>query len=729
MINPIIPLENLVLFSGLAIALSAWLSWKSAGLAGYRLRLLLTTLRILGIAILLSVAFNPGHHQKTSTARQTTWAIMLDASESMLQKDASNKTRLAAARKLAEQALHASNDPSQIHSYVFSSRLTPVKDAFKNITAQKGNTDIAACGASLLAEFAGTSRLRGILLLSDGRQITATKPDTFTLHAQSQNTPVYAIPLGGKIEQKDIKIQSLRREYIAFKGQPVRIRLRVSASATGRIITPVTIKDDTSTSIAEKPVTLTPQKPDCITEFELKNIPPGRHIFSCSIPQQENEYKTWNNQDHIEIVVLEKPINTLHIEGLPYWDSKFLLQLLRRQPNLNVESIYRVGQDRFFKVSSNINKAHPVAGETFPSSIAAISRYDMIIIGKGCEYFLTPQNTRILRTFVRDLGGALIFSRGKPYHGSFPDLEPLEVGTWGPASAANVQLTPTITGEKMGLFGRLLPDRTSEIWSQMPPIHTPHTFSSLHSFTKVLATGKRPGATAASADIPLIASRRYGKGVILTINADGIWQWEFMSSTKNAYKLYNELWTQLLNWTITYGEFLPGETLSIHTSDPIINCGESTRIQIHHRPTQEHVEPPQVTVYKNDAPLETCQLTAMPDDALCWTGIFTPDKPGAYHIKIENGPESTITVLPPPDELSNTSANKNYLQSICRATGGKIITPKDIPAIVQKFETDNSIAENTETKWIPAWDNPFFLILLIIPFTLEWFLRRRNGLL
>jgi hypothetical protein len=119
----------------------------------------------------------------------------------------------------------------------------------------------------------------------------------------------------------------------------------------------------------------------------------------------------------------------------------------------------------------------------------------------------------------------------------------------------------------------------------------------------------------------------------------------------------------------------------------------------------------------------------MPDDALCWTGIFTPDKPGAYHIKTENGPESTITVLPPPDELSNTSANKNYLQSICRATGGKIITPKDIPAIVQQFETDNSIAENTETKWIPAWDNPFFLILLIIPFTLEWFLRRRNGLL
>ena len=408
------------------------------------------------------------------------------------------------------------------------------------------------------------------------------------------------------------------------------------------------------------------------------------------------------------------------------------MQLLRRQPNMSVASIYRVGEGRFFKVESDAKKAKAVEGLVFPETIDELGQYDMVILGKGCEYILTPEAIRVLRAFVRDLGGSLIFSRGKPYHGSFPDLAPLEAGEWGGTVASELRLLPTLAGEDMGLFNRLLPGRDDPVWSALPPIRHAHTFAALNSFTRVLATGQY-GATGDAHGIPLIASRRYGKGMVLTINADGIWQWGFLPSIEQADKMYNEIWAQLLNWTVTYGEFLPGEDLSIRIDRTTMSVGNSTHVQVYHRPTDKAITPPSITLLRDGVPAGQCPLVAHADDPLRWDGVLSPNASGLYRIQVQTptgrGPERTLTVMPEPSEKTNESANPRYLEALCETTGGALIAADAISGLVEQFEAIETLPKDVETEWEPLWDNPLYLILLLAPFLLEWFLRRRNGLL
>ena len=529
-----------------------------------------------------------------------------------------------------------------------------------------------------------------------------------------------------------MRVQSSRREYVAFKGQSVNIDIRVVGEALGPVIVPVELHAADGAVITRKEVSLSNDTPVATLGFELEDIPPGRHQFSCHVALQQDEPVEWNNHDTFEVVVLENAISVLHVEGLPYWDSKFLMQLVRRQPNMSVSSVYRVGEGRFFKVESDAKKAEVVKDLVFPETIDELGQYDMVILGKGCEYMLTPAAIRVLREFVRDLGGSLIFSRGKPYHGSLPDLEPLEAGEWGGAVASELSLLPTVAGEDMGLFNRLLPGRNDPVWSSLPPIRHAHTFTTLNSFTRVMATGKL-GTADNDRGIPLIASRRYGKGMILTINADGIWQWGFLPSVEQADKMYNEIWAQLLNWTVTYGEFLPGEDLSIRIGSSTMPVGSTTHVQVYHRPTEVAITPPTLTLSRDGSPAGQCPLVPHGDDPLRWDGVLSLNAPGVYRIQIQTaigrGPERTLTVVPEADEMTLESADRKYLETLCATTGGSLIEPDGVSTLVQQFESVDTTPADVETEWDPLWDNPLYLMLLFIPFVMEWFLRRRNGLL
>jgi len=730
--NPVIPIENLILFTAILSAAAVWLAWKSAAAVSLPKRTLLTFLRLVGVLLLAVAAFNPGHRAVKHDENRSVWALMVDNSESMLTKDVDNRSRLDAAKRLAQDALAASDDAAAVRKAAFSDRLQSVGAGYKEQAAAGGATDVAGSGRTLLAEYAGTRNLRGILMLSDGRQVAATESDAFVMHALAQNVPLYAVVLGGEVRQRDLSVHSLRREYVAFSGQPVRMDIGVKAESLGAVIAEVELLDSKGVRVAAKKVELSDDAQEKTVTFEVGDIVAGRHLYSCRVAVQDGEHLTWNNRDSFEVVVLKHKIATLHIEGMPYWDSKFLMQLLRRQPSMKVESVYRVGAGRFFKVESDVTKSKQLSGRVFPETIDELAKYDMVILGKGCEYILTHAAITALREFVRDHGGALIFSRGKPYHGSFPELESLEVGEWGGVVNSDLQLFPTTVGEELGLFGRLLPGKKSEVWKDMPPITRAYRLKSLNSFSRVMAVGSESGSSRAG-QVPLIVSRRYGKGMILTVNADGIWQWGFMPSVKQADKMYNEIWSQLLNWTITYAEFLPGEDFSLDISETTLELGSSTGIRVRHRPAAEAVAVPAVEVLRDGVSISRNRLQADAADALSWDGILTFSEPGLYNIKVDDGsgggPERTVTVLPPADEHSNVSADREYLRHLCHVSGGELIEPGAIKQLVEEFEKSEPIAEDVETKWNPLWDNPLYLILLLIPFALEWFVRRRNGLL
>ena len=63
MMNPILPIEKLIVLVLVLVPLGGWLAWRSASVAARGLRIVLTALRALALLLLALAAFNPGHHQ------------------------------------------------------------------------------------------------------------------------------------------------------------------------------------------------------------------------------------------------------------------------------------------------------------------------------------------------------------------------------------------------------------------------------------------------------------------------------------------------------------------------------------------------------------------------------------------------------------------------------------------------------------------------------------------
>ena len=75
----------------------------------------------------------------------------------------------------------------------------------------------------------------------------------------------------------------------------------------------------------------------------------------------------------------------------------------------------------------------------------ALSQFDLVLFGKGAEYFLDEAKIELLHRFVRDRGGGLLFCRGKPYYQSLDALALLEPVEWGPALRSGMRWRPTLT--------------------------------------------------------------------------------------------------------------------------------------------------------------------------------------------------------------------------------------------------------------------------------------------
>ena len=57
--------------------------------------------------------------------------------------------------------------------------------------------------------------------------------------------------------------------------------------------------------------------------------------------------------------------------------------------------------------------------------------------------------------------------------------------------------------------------------------------------------------------------RRFGRGTVATVNADGLWRWDFRPEVREQGAVYQQFWVQLMSWCATWSEFRPGEDYAV----------------------------------------------------------------------------------------------------------------------------------------------------------------------
>jgi hypothetical protein len=730
--NPLLPLEILVpLFFLLMIGV--WLvAWKSLQHCPSRVRPWILLLRIAGVALIGLILFNPGRWVTPDTLKDVPLAILLDRSASMNTQDVDGESRWRASIDIARRALEPLASSQAFDVYTFDSKVRVAPGDWDDFPPSgeeaKSSTDLIQAGHEILNRFQGRAHsLRGMVILSDGRQVVDTGPEDLISRARAEDVPIWTVCLGGEVKRRDVSVRARQTRYITFTNQSLRIGAIVENNYLHPIEPEVRLLDENGEQVHSVAVQV-PVGAERSVDFDVKLPSSGEREWKIVVDPLDEENVVANNQSMFHITVLDRKIGVLILEGSPHWESKFLIQLLRQQPHMSVTTIHRLATDRFFRVVTGEEEAARTT-LAFPEEL--LMSYDVIVFGKGAEYFLNAARIELLEAFVAEKGGGLLFARSKPYHGDFPEMHSLEAAEWGRPVRGDFQLRPDKDAALDGVWGSGLPPPNDEVWSKLPGLSTAFVLDRSKPFSKVHAYGHLGGES--RKPVPALISRRYGNGMILTVNMEGFWHWGFFPSEANAQDIYNRFWTQLVQWTATRTAFLPGHELALNLSRDIASPGQPVRARIHHRgragATNLH---PTLTVFREGQPVQTLTPAQSGADAARWDAVVTMDKPGAYRFVAtlqEEQATRTLFVPSPPGELDEVSADPKFMAELAARSGGEAVEPKELGDLLESMQTQRNDRNPGEAEWQARWDHPVSMVLILSLLGGEWFVRRRNGLL
>ncbi len=711
-----------------------WLAWRGTRGAGSHRPLTLLALRATGVTLLGLVWLNPGRWQYELISQRRDWVVLLDRSASMAAEQAAKQSRWQAALQLVGQFRPpdgADEKRLRVRLRTFASELEPEIAVPGTVRPEGKGTGLAEAVTQALEQ--NGAELAGLVIVSDGRTTSRAKLEPAAQRARGRGVPIYAVPMGGSGGGRDLSVTALTRQVLAFEGQPAKLLARLENHGLGPIKPTLQLLGSDGAELAQQSPALAEGAEKTVT-FDL---PPGPKLageYTLRVAPWAGEQLVINNTDHARVQVLKTRIRVLLLEGAPYWDSKFLAQLLRQQQAMEILTVHRLNEERYFRVEAS--GATPLSSpETvLPATAEGLGRYDLIVFGKGADGFLTPPRIAALQGFIRDQGGAVLFARGKPYTGRFPGLEPLEPVEWGESIGGGFRFVP-LADAGAGLFGAALPAADDRAWKTLPPLEDVRGVARLRPFARVLAEGALEGK---ELRLPLLIARRYGRGTIATLNADGLWRWDFRPEIREQGAVYQQFWVQLMSWCATWSEFRPGEDYAVRLRENRAEPGQVVRAIIAYRGPNTPEPRPRLRVLRDGLEAQLAVATALPvaEGGREWAALFTPGQPGRYEFQVidEARPDraegaATLVVPKPQDEADDLRPDHSTLELLARESGGRVFSTSDAQALQAALWTEDSAARRGKPYWEPLWTRAWLALVMAGCFGTEWWIRRREGLL
>ena len=723
----------------------------------WRLKSLLIALRILAISVLLFCLLEPVFVEKMDITPPMNLPILTDTSRSMELRDVKfngePSSRLTLANHLlfdsSSQFLPSLNKRFETHLYRFDEQSQQISGQLNPLEIRGNLTDIAASIQTAIREWRG-QQTAGVVLITDGAHNASTFPLEDVLRLQ---IPIYPIGIGAPEPPRDLKIVKIEVNPVVYvehevpvyitiqsngySGNQVRLSLRRAENSEneGSIVnaTSVTLTDDSAQ----------------VVEFTLIPESEGSFQYVASLPTLEGEISSENNRKVFLLKVVNTKLRVLYIDGRPRWDYVFLKRALERDPDIDSTCVILSGKRQHQlrdTLLSTTNGYYPQNKELnevrqFPDTLQELMAYDVLIVGDVLSNALNAIQQAAVVDFVENHGKAIIFLGGQRSLGingliktSLAGLLPVVLSSNGCIAKNedfNLGLTPS------GLYHpitRLANTKANNeaIWRNLPPLSRWLGGLQLRGGATELAVYRRDTP---SQPIPIIIFQRSGLGKSLLIAAEGVWNWRFgVWSFKNEDNTYPRFWAQSIRWMATRGE---EKQISVTTNLPTYSVGDIVEITVF--AYDESFQPLNNAVIDievfppSDQPFQL-HASANSANTGAYTARFSADSQGNYYIKASGrqgevvlGEDSTeIFVQLQLAELENPQLDESLLKQLAAKTGGAYLPFAEASTLPEKINARQRPIFSTEER--DLWDTPLVLICVVVLLGMEWFLRKRRGL-
>src|SRR2546423_12962864 len=569
--------------AGLCVAL--WLSFRGIRAEPSGLpRRGLTALRATAALLLFVLLLEPGVELRAESRVRARLALLLDTSRSMRFPAAANGPSRSEAMlgwlKSRLPDLYALASRFQVDVYGFDKELQP-QDADKLASsvpqadqiAQGPATDIVGALSSAAAAGTGGRPLAGLLVASDGAD-NAELAEGMTPQASSElqklGAPVFALPVGAQA-LKDLAVDKVVVDDFAFVRNQVTVDVTVSARGFPSTEVPVVVKRE-GQIVAQKTVRVGGGTQRAETKLSFIPDRTGKFAFQVSVPVYEGEALAQNNSRSFVLKVIRDRVRVVLVVGRPSWDVRFLRQLLKRDPNVDLISFFilRTPGDDTRSSQDELSLIPFPTQEIFQEQLKT---FDLVIFqdfGNRPWYHL-QQYLDGIGEYVRD-GGALAVVGGDQAF-SASDFDGTAIADVLPAhllppTAPAVDETPaqahlTEAGKRHPVTELVSGTAANETaWSRLPRLPGLNTLGAVRDGAQALLT--------AQDGRPILVVGEAGRGRTLALTTDASWYWSFVAAgQEQGPRAYETFWHSAIRSLLRHPALTPMRVTSERTSfDP-----------------------------------------------------------------------------------------------------------------------------------------------------------------
>lgn len=768
----LVPPEKAWLMLGMVAALGVLWIAVSYGYTlvklSWRRRLALSALRILLLLTVLALVAGPTWSQRDYVRRSARpMAVLLDRSQSMTKPDFRGQRRLDDALRrwrTLESAAAARHGPLKVFSFASDTREG----------ADGGNAELGTGETRLFRSLEGmlarapAGGWAGIVTLTDGLDTTGsdTKEAVAVVARQAlaTGTPLYFVAGHNFGEKKEEKSFFAWRNLVVPATAPPRSTFPVELTIESYQLTPRSLP--VRVRIGEQwrdlpPIFLNAGRKAVLWRTDLMVGEPGPVTVELQAGQGTDMLVA---RTGVNVQDRHATKRILHCQFVPDWGQRYLVDILRRDPSLEVhtKSVLRL-RDRM----------------GFPRTAAALAEWDVIILAEYSALDLGSNQQAALAQWVRGGGTLLLISPMRRDDERLAESEiekilpvvfakysrstgPKQDQSEAPAASGSFVAAHNIAVPhgQHAIKGQAVARRTLEVlpseyrtalvrqvaapdlsqfeWEPRAaelfpegeaPIPIVSAFVgglTAKPGAEVLArheTEKGPDGKKAV----LLTSQRYGAGVTAVLASDSLWRWKLLQGSDRREP--ERFWGQLVQWLTRHQT----TELRFDQAPLYAEMGQSLTLRV--LGAEKELE---TAVARRDGSPELVLKRAASAEKGVVTFEWKPESAGMWHVQARTrggtSAQHWVTVRAPAEvkieqksgELSGQPTDDAVLDSLAQLTGGAILE-QQAPAAWSTGEKEHT--ELVAVREFALWHEWELLLLLLGLYAADLVLRRLSRLL
>lgn len=559
------------------------------------------------------------------------------------------------------------------------------------LTYDEKLTNTAAFFQEVVTRFQNRN-IGAVIAFSDG--IFNVGSDPSYPAANIRQTPIYTVALGDTSVVRDISLEDVNHNDIAFLGNDFPVEIMVAANRFQGEETNVRIEHNGQT-IASKKISFDHSADLSQLSFRIEADAPGMQKYTVIAEPLEGEFTRENN------------VQTIYVE---VQNNKQQVLILAHAPHPDIGALRHAIQ---------INQSYKVEVKMVDEFDGSLNAYSLIILHQ------LPDNSNASQkwiTQVQNLNKPVLFVLGSEMnYGRFNALKSglSHIGFSG-------LMDPRRAGINSGFDLFKLTDDMKQKASHLPILHVP--FGTFKISNSVQSVYNQVIVQGTSGTDPLIAFNEWNGVKIGFIAGEGIWRWRLS---------FPKMTEELIQKMIQFLAAKEDKSYFRLLGKKKFNENESVTFEAEvFNESYELITTPEVSIEITNE--EGVKLPKYE---------FTPSGNG-YQLNLGTLPEGRysyiartsvsgknyelrgdFTVTPVRLEYSNSVANHQVLRNISSSSGGDMFDKTDLDALYDAISAREDIRpiiyEQSSFDDLINWKWIFFLLVLWL--SVEWFLRKRYG--